>query len=214
MRAPWLVVLAASLAPLGGCFLFRGGDPARCPMDRTIVLASQSDVARFAGCKQASGVAIRTGATIDTEPLRELEDITGDLVIGPTVGVEQIQLNDLQRVGGAIRVASNGSLRSLFLPRLEAAGRIDVESNVSLTAISMPRLTTVAGAVVIVNNLDLELVAASALVSARELVIGNQPKLTLVQLDHLAVAESIRIDDNPKLPADLVEGLRARTTPP
>jgi hypothetical protein len=161
-----------------------------------------------------SGVAIRTGATITVAPLRELEAITGDLVIGPTVGVDEVQFDSLARVGGAIRVAGNGSLRGLFLPRLVEAGRIEVDGNVSLTTISAPSLARVLGAVVVTDNHALELLDISGLISVRkELVISGHPKLSLVEVGRFGRAESVRIEADPKLPPELVKRLRASSAP-
>ena len=201
-----LALLACSLA---GCFLFRNGDAERCQTGRMVVLGSQDDVTSFAGCKTASGLTIRTGATIDLTPLRELEQITGDLVIGPTVGIEEAALNGLMHVGGAVRVSNNPSLRGLFLPRLEDAGRIAVDTNVTLTTIALPRIATVYGSIVVSNNRALELVSIPELVTVgHELVILDHPKLTLVQAGRLNAAEAVRIEGNPKLPAELVDQMR------
>ncbi len=204
-----------ALLCLSGCFLFRGPDPVRCPADRTIVLASQADVTAFAVCHSASSVVIRTGASLDTSPLRELVEISGDLVIGPTVGIDEIALYNLKSVGGAVKVISNGSLRGLFLPLLERAGRIDIENNVSLTAFIVPRLHTLPGSLVVTDNYDLEMIDASQLESIdNELVIDAQPKLTIVELPKLVHAASVRIDGTPKLGPDVVDALRAKAAPP
>ncbi|HET9990939.1 MAG TPA: hypothetical protein VFQ65_20550, partial [Kofleriaceae bacterium] len=143
----WILLVA-----LPGCFLFRNGDAERCQDGRIVVLDSQDAVLHFAGCKVAAGLVVRTGASIDLGPLRELEEITGDLVVGPTVGIEEVELNRVRKIGGAVRVSKNPSLRGLFLPRLENAGRIFVEDNGALTTIALPRIDTVRGAVIISDN--------------------------------------------------------------
>ena len=207
--------LLVPLVFLGGCFLFRNGDGDRCQVGKMVVLGSQDDVTNFAGCKTASGVTVRTGATVDLSPLRELEQITGDLVVGPTVGIEEVAFNGLVHVGGAVRVSGNPSLRGLFLPRLEDAGRIAVDNNVTLTTIALPRIATVFGALVLSDNRALELVSIPELVTVgHELVILDHPKLTLVQAARLTVAEAVRIEGDPKLPAELVADLRSKGTVP
>jgi hypothetical protein len=204
-----------AVALLPGCFLARGGESKGCPKDRGVELGLQEEVAKYAGCETLAGVTIRTGATVDVLPLRELEEITGDLVVGPTVGVDTIAFNGLVRVGGTIRVVSNGSLRGLFFPRLESVGRIEVESNVVLTTISVPRLVTVANSVVIADNNGLELISASALTSlGGELVIVDHPKLNLVELPRLARLQAVRLEDNPKLPPEVAEQLQRGTNTP
>ena len=111
-----------------GCGLFHTDPSPSCPSDRTVVLGNQGDVAAFATCTTARGVSIHTGATIDVSSLTKLDAITGDLVVGPTVGVESIALTELRSVDGAIVVMSNGSMHGLFLPRLERAGRITIRA--------------------------------------------------------------------------------------
>jgi len=206
-----LALLALAL-PLGGCGLFRSSQPASCPKG-IVHLGLQEEVEKFAGCTTAAGVTIRTGATIEVTPLHELEEIAGDLSIGPTVGVDTVALNGLLRVGGTIRVVSNGSLRGLFLPRLEHVGRIEVDGNVVLSTISMPRLVDVSGSLVVTDNNGLELLSASTLQSiGGELVIVGHPKLNLLELPRLAKMQTMRVEGNPAIPADVVEELRNKAS--
>ncbi len=180
-----------------------------CPVDRAVVLASQAAIAGLARCTILGGVTIRSGAALDASVLRALATITGDLVIGPTVGVQDVTLGELRVVEGAIRVVGNGLMQGVFLPRLERAGRIDVDGNVALTTISLPRLAAVRGALRITDNASLELVDLPALVSIdQELVLAGAPQLTLVEAAQLQRATEVRIDA-PRLPAELVERLRA-----
>jgi hypothetical protein len=203
------------LALLPGCFLFRGGEGERCQEGKNVVLASQDDVLRFAGCRVATGLVVRTGASIDLAPLRELEEIKGDLVVGPTVGIEEVALNRVRTIGGAVRVSKNPSLRGLFLPRLERVGRIFVEDNVTLTTIALPRVATVRGAMIVSDNHSLELIAAGELATiGHELVIIDHPKLTLVELGKLVSAEAVRIERDPKLPPEKVAEIREKGSVP
>lgn len=200
---------------LTGCGLFHTDASPSCPMDRTVVLGNQGDVAAFATCTTARGVAIHTGATIDVASLTKLDSITGDLVVGPTVGVESISLSELRSVDGAIVVMGNGSMHGLFLPRLERAGRITVEGNVSLTSIAMPRLERVAGGISISDNHDLEVIDAQALATVGgDLVIANHPELTVLEFGALKSAAAVRVEADPKLPADVVAALRTHADVP
>ncbi len=209
-----LVALGAVVA-LSGCFLARGGSKAHCPEGRVVELGLQEDVTKLAGCRSVSGIVIRTGATVDVTPLSDLEEITGDLVVGPTVGIDSVAFNGLLRVGGTIRVANNGSLRGLFLPRLEAAGRIEVDNNAVMSTISMPRLASVKGAFVITDNNALELVTATLLSTVgQELVIAGQPQLNLLEMPRIAHMAAIRLEANPKLPPDVEEQLRSKAATP
>jgi hypothetical protein len=203
----------ALLALLPGCFLGHGKQSASCPEGRTVELSLPEDVKRLAGCEKVGGIVIRTGATIDVAPLAELEEITGDLSVGPTVGVDTIAFNGLLRVGGTIRVANNGSLRGLYLPRLEHAGRVEVDNNAVLSTISLPRLADVDSSLVITDNNALELVTATLLVTiGHELVIAGHPKLELLEMPRIARMETIRLERNPKLKPETVEALTSKAT--
>jgi hypothetical protein len=185
-----------------------GPTAASCPVDRGVVLASRADLARIATCRTLAGVTIRSGAALDTSALRALETITGDLVIGPTVAVDEVKLGGLRTVEGAIRVVGNGLMQGLYLSRLERAGRITIDGNVALTTISLPRLATV-GALHITDNANLELVDLSALTAIDgELVLARAPRLSLVEAAQLRRAASVLIDA-PKLPSDTSAQLRA-----
>jgi hypothetical protein len=201
-------VRLAILALVPGCFLIRSND-AQCPQDRTIAITTQDDVAHFAGCARARNVVIRTGAAVDLAPLAHLREIRGDLVIGPTVGIEEAGLNGLEHVGGAIRVTDNAALRGLYLPRLLDAGRVVIDRNPGLRTVALPRAAQIHGPFVVTDNPKLELVTASELVQIdRELVIAGLPRLENLELAHLAAAEGVRVDDDPKLPAELVQRLK------
>jgi hypothetical protein len=204
-----LALAALAVATVPGCFLFHSDDRATCPHDKVVDLGLQEDVAKVAGCAMAGGVRIRTGATIDVSPLHELAEISGDLAVGPTVGLDTVSFNGLLRVGGTIRIVSNGSLRGVYLPRLEHAGRIEIDGNVVLSTISMPRLVDVTGSLVVTDNADLELLSAGNLESVGgELVLVDHPKLDLLELGKLAHTQTIRIENNPKVPSDVVDQLR------
>jgi hypothetical protein len=201
----------ASLA-LAACGAQPAAPAASCGADR-VVLASQADVARLAPCATVRSVAIRTGAALDLSGLRTLATITGDLVIGPTVAMADVSLRGLRRVGGTIRIVSNGLMQGVFLSSLERAGRIDIEGNVALTTISLPRLEAVDGAVHIIDNASLELVNVSALSTiAADLVLAGAPKLVLVDAPELRRAASVRIEA-PALPPEVAARLRAVAAP-
>jgi len=212
-----LRALACALAAGGGCGT--PATPARpaapiCPTDHAVVLASRADVARTAGCTTLAGVVIRSGAALDTSALRALVTITGDLLIGPTVGIQEVSLGELRVVEGAIRVHNNGLLQGLFLPRLERAGSIDIDGNVAITTISLPRLASVGGALRITANMSLELIDTPQLQSiAQDLVITGAPQLTLLEAPQLKSAAGVQLEAS-KLPSELVDRLRATPAAP
>lgn len=70
----------AVLPLLVGCSLFHASEGDRCQEGRIVMLGSQDDVLQIAGCREVSGLVVRTGASIDLAPLRELEEIHGDQI--------------------------------------------------------------------------------------------------------------------------------------
>jgi hypothetical protein len=205
-RAP--VVAVAAAVALGACGAAPPpAAPRSCPPE--LAIAGQDDVAGAASCRAARAVTIKTGAPLDLAPLGELATITGDLTIGPSVGLTEVSLGGLRAVGGAIRVASNGDLHGLFLPRLERAGRLEIEANAALATLSVPRLAEVTGAVAIRGNPDLELLDASALVAVgAELAIAGNAKLVLIEAARLERAAAVHVENNALLPEDLAIALR------
>jgi len=182
-----------------------------CPAD--VVIAGRGDVARTASCESAGRVAIRTGAPLDVSAMH-LRDVAGDLVIGPSVGVDEIRLTELREIRGALRVVGNGDLHGLYLPALARVARIEIAGNVALTTIALPKLAAVGGDVAIADNNDLELIDAPALASITgSLAIDRDPNLALVEMPMLARVGSVRIEACPKLPAETVDALASRHAP-
>jgi hypothetical protein len=181
---------------------------ASCPADR-VVVARPADLARVASCATLRGLTVRSGAALDVSALRALTTITGDLVIGPTIAVEDIELPALRTVGGAIRVVGNGLLRQLRLPRLERAGAVVIDGNPVVATIALPRLQAVHGALRVTDNAALELIDLSALATVdHELVLAGDPALSLVEAEQLQRAAAVSIEA-PRLPPDVAERLRA-----
>lgn len=206
-RTSFLLILA-------GCPGAKAPATPMCPTDRTVVIAEQKDVDQLAACTALSSVTIRTGASINLGGLRALETITGDLAVGPTVGLDEVSLPELREVGGTVRITSNGSLHGVFLARLETAGRFEIESNASLTSIAMPRLVTSRGSLVIAQNGSLELIDLSELATVgKDLVIADNPLLTLIEAGKVTQVMEIRIERNRGLHPDQVDGVRAKAPP-
>ena len=198
------VVLVGALGAACG-----GGSPrpgASCAAER-VVLASQADIARVAHCATLRNLTVRTAGALDASPLGSLATITGDLVIGPTVGVDAFALGGLRVVGGAIRVVGNGMLQGFYAPRLERAGAIAVASNVALKTISLPRLMR-AGALRVTDNAGLEALDVAALAVLDDaLVIAGVPALTWLDAGALRSAGHVELDAR-ALPAEQIAQLR------
>lgn len=202
---------ALALAACGPAHVFHKEPEAACGAE-AITLASREDVARLAGCKQAGPVTIRTAGALDLSALARLEAIEGDLVVGPSVGLEELALPRLVRIRGKLRVTANGNLRGVFLPKLEAAARVEIEDNVAVSTVALPRLART-DALVIRGDAELELVDLSALTAvAGELVLENNPKLTVVEGGPVT-AGTVRIENNPQLPRETIDRVQASMPP-
>jgi hypothetical protein len=183
----WLVIAACHASPT---------TRHACPTDRPVILAGQDDIVAFAGCTSAASVTIRTGMALDLAPLASLTTIRGDLVIGPSVGLEEVKLTNLATVGGEIRIASNSFATGAFFPALVHARAIVVTGNGGLATLSLPHLATLDGALTIADDGALELVEASALTSiGGTLAIRDAPQLALVELAALAHVGGVEIEN-------------------
>ncbi len=181
-----------------------------CPAGARVTLAGQDDIAALAGCTAIGGMTIRTGTALQLAPLRRLELIEGDLLIGPSVGLQEVALHQLREVTGKIRVVANNNLHAIFLPQLRRAGQIEIDGNVALTTISMPKLETVTGSLVITHDAELELVELSSLTRVgQELLLIDNPHLVLIEAGKLTGAGSVRVESNALLPVDQADALRA-----
>lgn len=178
-----------------------------CP-DGVMRIASRGDLVRLASCATLRGLTVQSGAALDVSALRALTTITGDLVIGPTLAVEDVELPALRTVGGAIRVVGNGLLRQLRLPRLERAGDVVIDGNPVVATIALPRLQAVQGALRVTDNAALELLDLAALATVDQaLVLTADPSLSLVEAEQLQHAAAVSIDA-PRLPPEVAERLR------
>ncbi|HET9625105.1 MAG TPA: hypothetical protein VFP84_27245 [Kofleriaceae bacterium] len=145
-----------------------------------VVIGDQADVARAAGCVALRSLTIRSGAALDLAPLAGLREVTGDVVVGPTVGMEDLSLTGLRTVGGALRVVGNGLAQGIFLRQLERAGAITIDGNPAITTIALPRLTT-AAALRVTDNASLELLDLAALTTlGAALVVTGAPRLSVL----------------------------------
>jgi hypothetical protein len=147
-----------------------------------IVIAAQADVARLAGCTTVRSLVVRTGAAIDLGKLGTLREVAGDVTIGPTVAMPEIQLPAVERIAGVLRITVNGSASGVFLPELRAVGGIAIVDNPAITIVAMPMLAAVGGDLVVRNNAALEVILAPSLQN----VVGT---LAVTGVPHLATVD-------------------------
>jgi hypothetical protein len=205
--------VAAALVVLAGCGAGQGAPAPRqppCPAGVAEVRAA-ADVEALRSCSRLAGLVVRSGAPLSLALLSQLQQIDGDLIVGPTLGVDSLELSALRRVGGVVRIAGNSSLAGVFLPRLEAAERVELEHNAALTGASLPALRT-AQQLVVRHNAELEALTLSALAGLGELLLSDSP-----QLGVLLTSPQLRVDRWPSSPlpsmdAAELEALRARAS--
>jgi hypothetical protein len=191
-RARWCVgALAIGWA---GC---HGGGAARprpaCPASGPVIVTSPEDVAALAGCTRLPGLLVRSAMTIDLGSLTATT-IDGDLVIGPTLATTSLSVAGVTEVTGALRVAANGDLTSLYLPALERAGAFELRGNPSLESVSAPALAVV-GALILARLPALELLDTRALGRVDgEVTVSGVPALSVWEGVPRQVGGAIAID--------------------
>ncbi len=176
-----------------------------------VVIAGQADVARLTGCRSLHDVVIRSGGALELSRLG-VETITGDLRIGPTVGVEDVTLAALREVRGELRVVGNGMMQGLFARQLEHAGAIAIDGNAALTTIALPALRDAAG-LRVTDNASLELLDLAGLARVDgALVVTGAARLTLLDAPQLHAAGRVELDA-PRVPAEIAAALRRGVAP-
>lgn len=176
--------LAALAAGLAACGAPAAPGAARCA--GTFVIGAQAALDAIARCPRIDGsVAIRSAAPLRLGVLDGVREVSGDLVIGPTLAVDELALRGLRRVGGALRLVSNGVATGAFLPELEAAADVEIGGNLSLATVSAPRLAEVAGGFTVVDNPSLEVLLAPRL-RARAVTVERNVTLTVVEVPGVA----------------------------
>jgi len=174
-----------ALIVIAGCA--SAAHPRACPRG-DVAIRGQDDVRALAGCRAITGsLVIRTGAPLDLHGLADVEQIAGDLVIGPTLAIGGVDgFAHLRAIGGQLRLASNASATGAWFPALERAGAVVVDGNLALTELSAPRLATVGGDVTVAHNGALEVVDLGALVVAGRITFDDNRSLGDVSVPALS----------------------------
>jgi hypothetical protein len=193
---------AVALAVLAGCGGAAHPAPPRCPTG-DVVLASQASVDGLAGCARIDGdLRIRTGAPLGLAPLASLTQVTGALVIGPTLGLDVIDGLSALREVGALRLVANGDATGAYFPALVRAGAVEVDGNLALTQLMVPALRDVARDLTVRSNAALELVDLSAAERVGgTLSIEKNPLLSAVWTGALR-SNAVHVLGNPRLDAE------------
>ena len=205
-RSSALLVLAACSGP-------QRAEPPACTAETALVLGGQDDVAAAARCTVVASLTIRTGAPLDLAPLAALREVRGAIVVGPSVGFEELRLAGLV-AAGSLAVSANGNLLAVQLPELASSGAIEIASNSALTTIAMPRLAVARGDIAVVGNSEVGLVELSGLAAIEgTLRVIDNPQLTLLELGKLDRVRAVEVANNESLDDDIASALRAKAAP-
>jgi hypothetical protein len=208
------VIRGLAVLLLAGCGGAQRPAPS-CPRG-DVVVTSQESAGELRGCAVVAGdLRIRTGAALDLSALAGVERIDGDLVIGPTLGLDSVSaFGALRAVSGTVRLVANGDIGSAFFPALERAGAVELDGNLALMQAMFPALREVGRDVIIRGNSVLELVDLGALATAGgALALERNPALAQVWLTHPR-SSTVRLVANPHLDASTQATLLGAAAPP
>jgi hypothetical protein len=156
-------------------------------------VGNTEDAAALRGCARLGGLQIRAAGLIDLGGLAGLRAVTGDVVVGPTTGLDNLDaLAGLEEVGGDLTVTHGELLTGAYLSSLRrVGGDLVVTRNPALAGLVLRSLEEVGG----------------------DLRITGNPVLLALSADRLAkVGGTLVVDGNPALEAGTAETLRARLT--
>jgi hypothetical protein len=195
------VIRGLAVLAVAGCGAAQRPAPA-CPRG-DVVVTSQESAAELRGCAVVAGdLRIRTGAALELSALAGVERIEGDLVVGPTLGLDTVSaFGGLRAVSGTVRLVANGDVGSAFFPVLERAGAVEIDGNLALMQAMFPALREVDRDVVVRGNSVLELVDLGALATVGgALAVERNPALAQVWVTRPRSA-TVRVVGNPRLDA-------------
>ena len=187
---------------------------AGCPRGDVLV-SGQAHAEALRGCTRIDGdLTVRTGAAIDLDGLAALEDVTGSVVIGPSIGLDTLDdFGRLRAIGGTLRLVANGDITAAFFPALERAGAVAVDSNLAMTQAMFPALREVAGGLTVRDNGALELIDLTRLARVgATLAVENNRILADIWLG-AARADAVQVAGNPALDSETHGRLLATAAP-
>lgn len=145
----------------------------RCQQTRAVVRSADELVA-VQHCTTLASLRVAGGHALQLSALTQLREVGGDVHIGPTVDLGEVQLPALARIGGALRIAGNLQLGGVYLPALTTSVDVQVTDNPTLATIAVPQLRG-ASSCRLARNVALEVVLTPAFHARCEL--RNLPQL-------------------------------------
>jgi hypothetical protein len=193
------------LVVIAGCGGAQRANVDPCAGDHVIV--GVAEVAALSGCRTVGGdVVIRGAGELDLSGLR-VEEIDGDLTIGPTFALDVVSVEGVRWVGGTVSVVSNAAATGIYLAALEEAGNVEVASNLTAQGVTLSGLHVVRGDLAVERNPALENLHLGSLEEVGgTLSIADNDLLEIVEIDEVR-AGAVRVSGK-ALPSDLVVRLR------
>ncbi len=176
-----------------------------------VIATDTAGLVPYAHCHEVHSLVVRSGAAVDFTVLASLTTVTGDLRIGPSLGISEISLPALESVGGTMRVAGNTVASGLFCKLLRRVGVLEIVDNATLSTLALSALERVIGDVSIARNGDL-----GTLLAPRWTKVGGVFRLQscrsleFVEIDPQFTAADVQISDIPKLDWRSVPGAPAK----
>ena len=173
--------------------------PAACAT-ADVIATDTAGLLPYAQCRELQSLAVRSGAPVDFTVLAKLTSVTGDLRIGPSLGITEISLPMLQSVGGTLRVAGNTVASGLYAKQLRHVGMLEIADNATLSTLALSALEHVTGDVTIARNGDLGTVLAPHWTKVGGVFrLQSCRSLEFVELAPTFSAAHVQISDIPKL---------------
>ena len=165
-----------------------------------VVATDTAGLVPYAHCHQLRSLTVRSGAAVDFSVLAKLTSVTGDVRIGPSLGITEIALPMLQSVGGTLRVAGNTVASGLYSKLLQRVGTLEITDNATLSTLALSALEQVTGDVTIARNGDLGTVLAPHWTKVGGVFrLQSCRSLEFVELAPTFTAATVQISDIPKL---------------
>lgn len=172
-----------------------------------VIATDTAGLLPYAHCRELQSLTVRSGAAVDFTVLAKLTFVTGDLRIGPSLGITEISLPGLQAVGGTLRVAGNTVASGLYTKQLQHIGMLEIADNATLSTLALSALEHVTGNVTIARNGDLSTVLAPRWTKVGGVFrLQSCRSLEFVEIDPTFSAAAVQISDIPKLDWQSIPG--------
>jgi len=131
---------------------------------------------------------------LDATPLTGLQSVDGDLTVLPHADTTTLSFDDLQRVGGRLKVHNADHLQALSFAGLTEAGQLQLEFLWALDSLELGALQTVEDALSMRYLTDLALLELGALQSTGPFSLDSLSALTTLDLQGLVATGAFSLN--------------------